>query len=191
MSAASFGGTMEDGMTGKVCRSRIGFVAIAWLAMCAGVCAADVEADRAAELYEQTFGADTPDMARMPEAIELWQKLAGQGDSKAMYYLSAAYFQGIPDLVEADDKMALSLLEKSAEEGLPEAQFSLGWQYEGGAKVERDPERAFRFYESAARQGYSLAVSRLIRVFSNGELGKSPDARQAKYLQQKRQAPAR
>jgi uncharacterized protein len=173
-------------------RNRIGLVALAWLAMCAAVVrAADTEADRATALYEQTFGAETPDMARMPEAIKLWQKLADQGNSKAMYYLSAAYFRGIPDLIEADDKAALSLLEKAAEKGLPEAQFSLGWQYEKGAKVGIDPERAFRFYESAARQGYSLAVSRLIRVFSYGELGKSPDAKQVKYWQQKRQAPAR
>ena len=99
-----------------------------------------------------------------------------------MYYLSAAYFGGVPDLIKADDKAALSLLEKSAEKGSPEAQFSLGWQYESGAKVKADPERAFRLYESAARQGYSLAVSRLIRVFSNGELGKSPDAKQVKLL---------
>lgn len=183
---------MENGMNGMVYRNRIGLVALAWLTMCAGAAsAADTEADQAAALYEQTFGAETPDMARMPEAIELWQKLAGKGDSKAMYYLSAAYFRGVPDIVQADDKAALSLLEKSAEQGLPEAQFSLGWQYESGAKVEIDPERAFRFYESAARQGYSLAVSRLIRVFSNGELGKSPDAKQATYWQQKRQAPAR
>lgn len=181
---------MGNGMSGKVGRSRIGMVAAAWLLTCAAVCAANVESDRAAELYERTFGADTPDVESMPEAVELWKKLAGQGDSKAMYYLSAAYFNGVAGLVEADDKMALGLLEKAAENGLPEAQFSLGWQYESGTKVDRDPERAFRFYESAARQGYTLAMSRLIRVFSEGELGKPRDDERAKYWQQKRRASA-
>lgn len=173
-----------------VCKYRLGVLGLAWLATCAGsACAA--EADRASTLYEQTLGAETPDMAKMPEAIALWERLADRGDKKAMYYLSAAYFRGIPDLVAVDDKKGVGLLQKAAENGLPEAQFSLGWQYESGAKVARDPESAFRLYESAARQGYSLAVSRMIRVFSNGELGKSVDAKQAKYWQEKRNAPTR
>lgn len=175
-----------------VFRSRTCLVAITWLALCAGAaCATDAEKDRAAELYEQTFGADTPDVTRMPEALKLWRKLAGQGDAQATYYLSAAYFHGIPDLVEVDDAAALSLLENSATKGLPAAQFSLAWQCESGAKMKQDPERALMLYESAARQGYSLAISRLIRVFSNGELGRSPDPKQVEYWQQKRPAPAR
>lgn len=174
------------------CRNRTCLVVIAWLALCTGAaCATDVEKDRAAALYEQTFGAETPDKARMQEAFSLWRKLAERGDAKAMYYLSAVYFQGIPGLVEVDDNTALSWLEKSAAKGLPEAQFNLAWQYENGMKIKQDSERALLLYENAAGQGYSLAISRLIRVFTNGELGKSPDPKQVEYWKQKRQAPAR
>lgn len=135
----------------------------------------------ATALYERTFGADTPEWGKLPEAFRLWTELADGGDAHAMYYLSSVYFRGISDLVEADSSRALDLLRKAAKADIPEAQFALAWQFESGAYLEADHKQAVRLYEQAANNGSLLAISILVRIYSNGELTQAVDDGKAKF----------
>lgn len=166
--------------------ARICLLVVSWWALSVSPArASGTEYERATELYKQTIGADVPDTSKMTEAFNLWKKLADNGDAQSMYYLSAVYFRGIPGVSARNDKEALSLLEKSAAKGLPDALFSLAWQCESGTKMKQDLKRALQLYESAGRLGHSLALSRLVRVYEHGELGESHDPKRAEYWKQR------
>jgi len=164
------------------------FVSIlgAWLAASGALAVlADSRSDRAIELYEQTFGAETPDSTKAREALALWEELASE-DPRAVFYLSAAYARGAPGIFERDEARSLDLLMEAAEKGFPQAQFSLAWQYESGALMPRDWKKALALYEKAAGEGHVFAISRLIRVYSQGELGVLPDDAKANYWRARR-----
>lgn len=131
---------------------------------------------RAESLYAATFGADAPDATKLDEAFEVWSELAHAGDARAHYFLSAAYFHGIRGHTAVDSKRAIEHLEAASEKGLPEAQFALAWQLEQGEYVVKNDRRALEMYGRAADAGYGLAMSRLVRVYTAGELGERPDA---------------
>ena len=149
------------------------------LVICSAACIANTlpadrtpatQQSRAAELYRETFGANTPEWGKLPEAFRLWTEQANAGDSSAMYYLSSVYFRGIPDVVEANNAMAIDLLKKAAKRRVPEALFALAWQHESGTHIQVDHREAVSLYQAAADSGSALAMSRLVRIYSNGEL---------------------
>lgn len=160
---------------------------LAVIALCCGLAvAADERSERATVLYEQTFGAAVPDPERISEALTLWRELAAE-DPKALYYLSAAYMQGAAGLLDRNEAHGITLLMEAAEKEVPEAQFALAWQYESGEGMTQDFLRALAQYENAAAQGYALAISRMIRVYSLGELGVSPNDAKADYWRRRRE----
>ena len=136
---------------------------------------------RSAELYYQTFGAETPVWSKLPEAFHLWTELANAGDAKAMYYLSNVYFRGVPDLVSANSDLAIGLLRKAADAGEPDAQFALAWHLESGVFLKSKPSEAVRLYEQSASGGSALAMSRLARIYAEGELNEPINTEKARF----------
>ena len=55
----------------------------------------------------------------------------------------------------------------AAEEGLPRAQFMLGWYYRNGQGVELDVDQAVHWYLLAAEQGYSFALNNLGVIYED------------------------
>jgi TPR repeat protein len=165
------------------------------VALCCCVCTARASSStddlvpqraRSTALYEETLGAEAPAWEKMPEAFRLWTELAKAGDAEAKYYLSGVYFRGIPDLVAADSNVALALIEEAADSGFAEAQFALAWQLESGANTKANPSEALRRYEQAANNGFALAMSRLIRIYSSGELGQPVNEQKADVWRDRR-----
>ncbi len=66
----------------------------------------------------------------------------------------------------------------AAEYGVPEAQLEMGYWYETGLGVPKDPVEAVRWYMKAAEQGYAEAQHNLGVMYSQGE-GVSQDKKEA------------
>lgn len=56
-----------------------------------------------------------------------------------------------------------------AEQGVPEAQYGIGFMYESGWGVDRDYGEAFRWYQLAAQQGHVKAEFNLGMLYRNGQ----------------------
>lgn len=66
------------------------------------------------------------------------------------------------------NKTALDQLRTRAEQGNPEAQFSLGWIYDNGQSVPTDAVQALAWYRKAAEGGNSEAQNNLGWIYENG-----------------------
>lgn len=73
-----------------------------------------------------------------------------------------------------DAEKAAGYYLKAADQGMTEAQLSLGSLYEHGRGVARNPERAAELYRSAAKQGNAQAQYNPAALYLGGE-GISPD----------------
>ena len=58
---------------------------------------------------------------------------------------------------------------KAAEQGLAQAQFSLGNRYSEGTGVPKNHAEAAKWYQRAAKQGYAKAQYNLGNMYFNGE----------------------
>lgn len=81
-------------------------------------------------------------------------------------------------------------LQRAADQGDMKAQYQVGRIFEEGFEhyFSANEEKALRYYQQAAEQGHSLAISRLIKVFSSGELGQPADAAKAEMWQRRQPA---
>jgi TPR repeat protein len=95
------------------------------------------------------------------------RSLAEQGDELAQAKLASLYLLG-RNGVEKDEEQAAAWMEKSAEQGLVDAQVVMGALYDRGIGVMADRDKATQWYEKAAAQGHG--TSRAI-------LGKNPAAK--------------
>ncbi len=75
---------------------------------------------------------------------------ANQGDENAATNLAYLYAKGM--LVEQDNHRAMDLYQVAAEQGMPEAQFSLAEMYRSGKAGEAEPELARYWYQRLASQ---------------------------------------
>ncbi len=71
-------------------------------------------------------------------------------------------------LKEIWGKMSLAELRTNAEHGIPEAEHYLGWLYDTGVGIPRDPAGAASWYRKAADQGFALAENNLGVYYENG-----------------------
>ena len=118
--------------------------------------------------------------------IDALRTMAEQGDPKAQYNLSKAYFsgKGIPKNQEA----GLRWLIKAAESGSASAQGNLGFRYSNGKGLPQNLQEAAKWYAKAAdsyrrdfENGDANAGASLARMYSNGE-GVGKDLEQALKL---------
>lgn len=131
-----------------------------------------------------------------PAAYAEWLKLAETGHAQACHNLAILYLngQGVEEnfmqaqywclqsaqaghapaqhhlalmLAENDPEAAVDWLEKAAEQGLAEAQFTLGEHYRLGQHRPEDLDTAADWYEAAALQGHPNAQYNLGVLYAN------------------------
>jgi len=83
--------------------------------------------------------------------------------------LNSISHSGMKEAVKAVDNqewdVAIKELTPEAKKGNTKAQTFLGWLYSSGTGVKQDQEKAFFWYEKAARQKYPAAQMRLARLY--------------------------
>lgn len=92
-----------------------------------------------------------------PKLFDLATELADKGNPNAQYILGMMYNNGFE--TEMDRKKAFALFQQAEQGGDKLAAFKLGCYYDGQAPeaVAVDKEKAFNYYLSSAKAGYSLA----------------------------------
>ncbi|KAK5070738.1 Chitin synthase 4 [Lithohypha guttulata] len=103
-------------------------------------------------------------------SIHFYTGAAEQGHPQAQMALCAWYMIGVPDVLEKDEAEAYEWAKKAAENGLPKAQYTVGYFTEMGIGCRRDPLEANVWYVRAADQGEERAKHRIsaIRAASSG-----------------------
>lgn len=93
------------------------------------------------------------------KAFKLMQQAADAGDPVAMAHLGWFYYSGL-GAVARDEGKSLDYLRRAAEGGVTGVQDMLGWWTWQRYLNEdtQDPSEAFKWYERAYRQGYSVAA---------------------------------
>lgn len=99
-------------------------------------------------------------------ALEVWQPLAAQGDSRAQTALGLLYEEG--DGVLQDDVEAVRWYRLAAEQGSADALGNLGVMYQYGRGVPQDFAEAVRLYRMAAKQGNARAQTNLGSMYNDG-----------------------
>ena len=96
------------------------------------------------------------------EIEELYKKaIETDGNRDSLLDLGLCYLQG--DGVQPDIDKGFFLMERSAKQGLPVAQYELGNCYVHGYGVDLDVERAQYWWKRAADQGFTKAQEALNR----------------------------
>lgn len=81
----------------------------------------------------------------------------------------AGYDEGLAAARAGDLATALAEWKPLANNGHPEAQYSLGIMYENGEGVAKDPVEAAKWYRKAAEQGHASAQFKLVLLYASGE----------------------
>lgn len=100
---------------------------------------------------EYTLG----DLASGTLSLQRWMIPAEQGDAQAQYYVARIYATGM-DNVSVDYAKAAVWYEKAANQGFSEAKQELGYLYEQGLGVEKDPLKALNLQRDASGLGQEL-----------------------------------
>lgn len=91
------------------------------------------------------------------EAIRYYLLAAESGSKPAWFELASMY------AYVGEHQKAIEWYERSAADGYLPALYRLGWRYKSGRGVDRNEEKAFAYFEEAARQGHIFARSQLAR----------------------------
>ena len=108
--------------------------------------------------YENGYGVD----GDQEKAIQLYKQAADEGLHIACY----AYANLVLDKDDADNKVeGVSYCRLAAEQGLAEAQDTLGLIYENGIGIDRDMKIAIDWYTKAANNSYSNSAYHLVLAY--------------------------
>jgi TPR repeat protein len=99
------------------------------------------------------------DAGNYEESFPLWAALANKGDSFAQNYVGIHYYLGLG--IGRNYKEAKEWFEKSAIQGLPDAQYNLAVMYENGQHVKQDYTTAAMWYSIAIELGNEKARRRM------------------------------
>lgn len=105
-------------------------------------------------------------MQDMPLAIKWYERAAAASCPRAHWELAKMYYEG--EYVMRNIAHYLDHLQNAAELGNAEAQATLGSEYNSGYIMPKDHELAFRWYESAAKQGVSRAKFEVGYMLAHG-----------------------
>ena len=102
-----------------------------------------------------------------PTAFRILSQLANEGNAQGQFDLGLLYFNGLG--VPKNDVEAVNWCRKAAEQGLAEAQASLGAIYQKalGGVLKNDVE-AVKWYRKAAEQGDAYAQADLAAMYYEG-----------------------
>ena len=103
-------------------------------------------------------------------SIHFYTGAAEQGHALSQMALCAWYMVGVENVLEKDESEAYEWAKRAAEQGLPKAQYTLGYFTEMGIGCRRDPLEANVMYVRAADQGEERARHRIsaIRAAATG-----------------------
>ena len=118
------------------------------------------------------------DKKEYSQAVEIFQRLANQGNTEAQYYLAKCYNNGWG--ISQDYQKSFYWNERAANQGNGKAQNNLGVCYRQGVGVEKDLQKAVYWYEKAANQGIAVAQNNLGSCYYNGE-GVAKDLQKAVF----------
>lgn len=130
--------------------------------------------DKALECYYRADFCWNKDYVE--ERLIKLKKLKGENEM----YAVAMELLDSPDFQQGFNK----LYELSAK-GVPEATYALAEACEHGRKCVQDEKEACALYERAAEQGSISAMSRLVEIYSKGQLGQTKDLRRANHWKEK------
>lgn len=116
-----------------------------------------------AQLYE---GGVLPDRG-IADAVPFYELAAEDGVPEAQLRLGTLLTDGAPGFAPAPDRGAY-WFRKAASQGVTEAAFELGWAFENGLGVPRDPITAARWYTRAMSEGSINAINNLGYLYANG-----------------------
>lgn len=94
----------------------------------------------------------------------------------------ASYEDALVNFRQGNYAESLPILTKYAEQGRPDAQYSLGVAYAGGRGVPRDDAQAARWYRMAAEQGNASSQERLGLMYLDGKGVTRDEAEGEKWL---------
>ena len=118
-------------------------------------------------------------------SIHFYTGAAEQGHALSQMALCAWYMVGVENVLEKDESEAYEWAKRSAEQGLPKAQYTLGYFTEMGIGCRRDPLEANVWYVQAADQGEERAKHRIaaIRAAATGADPAKAAAKKGKLTQ--------
>ena len=115
------------------------------------------------EFYRGLLAAQNNDYGK---ALEIWTRLASNGDRWGRFGLGVLYWNG--DGVIQNRSVALHLLTVAAKTGLHEAQDRLGRIYLNGDVLEQDFAGSLYWFRKAVRQGHAGAQYQLSKMYAKG-----------------------
>jgi TPR repeat protein len=124
------------------------------------------------------IGAAKPDAYQRGDfaaAAKQYQARAANGDRLAQFNLAMMIFRGE---TPGERQTAIAWLRKSADQGLPQAQYNLGLLYENGAGLPRSQTDATAWFGRAAKQDHTDAQVSLATQYMLGR-GAPRDMKQA------------
>lgn len=101
------------------------------------------------------------------EAIATYNRLADNGNAKAMNGLGLIYSKGLS--VPVNESEGVKWFEKAAKNGYAKAWYNLALLYKDGIGTIKDPVKAIDCFEKGAKAGYSLAWEQWAEMYKNGE----------------------
>lgn len=101
------------------------------------------------------------------DAVPFYEIAGAAGVAEAQLALGALLTDGAPGL-EPDPVRGARWFRKAAAQGIPQAEFELGWAFENGLGVPRDPITAARWYKRAIDAGDINAINNLGYLYANG-----------------------
>jgi TPR repeat protein len=97
-------------------------------------------------------------------SIHFYTGAAEQGHAPSQMALCAWYMIGVDNVLDKDESEAYEWAKRAAEQGLPKAQYTLGYFTEMGIGCRRDPLEANVWYVRAADQGEERARHRIAAI---------------------------
>ncbi|KAJ1673907.1 hypothetical protein EV182_004332 [Spiromyces aspiralis] len=94
-------------------------------------------------------------------SVTYYRMAAEKGHPEAQMALSGWYLSGSEGVLEQSDKEAFEWCFAAAKQGLPRAEFGMGYYFEVGIGTVKDPNVARDWYELAAKHGSEEAKKRL------------------------------
>lgn len=107
------------------------------------------------------------EVGRFTEALEILEKLAQNGDSRAQYEVALMYLQGIGTAV--DPMRGGQWMMAAANNGNATAMVEIGGRFETGMNAEKNPILAFTWFRRAAATGDPIGMYKLAMLYESGE----------------------
>lgn len=116
------------------------------------------------------------------QAIELSRAAAAFNHPAAIVLLGDLTLQGVPGVLDSDQKEAFRLFTKATDMGSMEGQAMLGVMYANGWGTPKMPEKAFELWKEGADLGEPLSMYNLAVALENGLASKKQPAEAKKWF---------